>query len=104
MIPTTGSVIIDGVRSEDINLNALRANITIIPQDPVRLSPDMADADFLQILLSGSLRFNLVSFASSICHLLTPSRIPLVIMMMRNSMTRSNHPVSAKCGTPRRAR
>jgi ABC-type multidrug transport system fused ATPase/permease subunit len=48
MIPTTGSVVIDGLKTENINLKALRSNITIIPQDP--------------ILLSGSLRFNLVSY------------------------------------------
>lgn len=35
MIPTTGSVIIDGIRTENINLHALRTNVTIIPQDPV---------------------------------------------------------------------
>ncbi|WWC60298.1 uncharacterized protein I303_102867 [Kwoniella dejecticola CBS 10117] len=48
MIPTTGSVIIDGRRTEDVNLHALRSQVTIIPQDPV--------------LLSGSLRFNLDPF------------------------------------------
>ena len=47
MVPTTGSVMIDGVKTEKINLEALRSNVTIIPQDP--------------ILLSGSMRFNLVS-------------------------------------------
>jgi ABC-type multidrug transport system fused ATPase/permease subunit len=35
MIPTTGSVLIDGVKTERINLHALRSNVTIIPQDPV---------------------------------------------------------------------
>lgn len=48
MLPTTGSVIIDGKRTEHLNLHALRSNVTIIPQDP--------------ILLSGSLRFNLDPF------------------------------------------
>ncbi|KAK4688391.1 hypothetical protein P7C73_g1726, partial [Tremellales sp. Uapishka_1] len=48
MLPTTGSVIIDGIKTENINLHALRSNVTIIPQDPV--------------LLSGSLRFNLDPF------------------------------------------
>lgn len=48
MIPTTGSVIIDGRRTESVNLEALRSQVTIIPQDP--------------ILLSGSLRFNLDPF------------------------------------------
>ena len=48
MIPTTGSIIIDGRKTESINLHALRSNVTIIPQDP--------------ILLSGSLRFNLDPF------------------------------------------
>lgn len=45
MIPTSGCVIIDGRKTENTNLDALRANVTIIPQDPM--------------LLSGSLRFNL---------------------------------------------
>jgi ABC-type multidrug transport system fused ATPase/permease subunit len=35
MIPTTGSVIIDGMQTENMNLHALRTNVTIIPQDPV---------------------------------------------------------------------
>ncbi|WWC87878.1 uncharacterized protein L201_002776 [Kwoniella dendrophila CBS 6074] len=48
MIPTEGSVLIDGRKTEDINLHALRSHVTIIPQDPV--------------LLSGSLRFNLDPF------------------------------------------
>ena len=48
LIPTTGSIIIDGRRTEELNLHALRSNVTIIPQDP--------------ILLSGSLRFNLDPF------------------------------------------
>ena len=48
MIPTSGSVKIDGVRTDQINLHALRSAVTIIPQDP--------------ILLSGSLRFNLDPF------------------------------------------
>jgi ABC-type transport system involved in Fe-S cluster assembly fused permease/ATPase subunit len=38
MIPTTGTVTIDGVKTEDINLHALRSNVTIIPQDPVSLA------------------------------------------------------------------
>ncbi|KAL7418721.1 hypothetical protein Q5752_006404 [Cryptotrichosporon argae] len=48
MLPTTGSVIIDGIDTQKINLHDLRSNVTIIPQDP--------------ILLSGSLRFNLDPF------------------------------------------
>ncbi|WVR03866.1 hypothetical protein IAU60_000864 [Kwoniella sp. DSM 27419] len=48
MIPTEGTVFIDGLKTADINLHALRSNVTIIPQDPV--------------LLSGSLRFNLDPF------------------------------------------
>lgn len=48
MIPTTGLVKIDGLKTETINLQALRSAVTIIPQDPV--------------LLSGSLRFNLDPF------------------------------------------
>jgi ABC-type multidrug transport system fused ATPase/permease subunit len=54
MVPTTGSVKIDGLATEKINLEALRSNVTIIPQDPV--------------LLSGSMRFNLVSLHPSILH------------------------------------
>ncbi|WVQ93407.1 hypothetical protein IAU59_000477 [Kwoniella sp. CBS 9459] len=48
MLPTEGNVYIDGMKTKDINLHALRSNVTIIPQDPV--------------LLSGSLRFNLDPF------------------------------------------
>jgi ABC-type multidrug transport system fused ATPase/permease subunit len=48
MIPTTGSVYVDGMRTDEINLHDLRTHITIIPQDP--------------ILLSGTLRFNLDPF------------------------------------------
>jgi len=48
MIPTTGDVTIDGVKTANINLNDLRSHVTIIPQDP--------------ILLSGSMRFNLDPF------------------------------------------
>jgi ABC-type multidrug transport system fused ATPase/permease subunit len=48
MVPTTGTVIIDGKETDKINLHDLRTNVTIIPQDP--------------ILLSGTLRFNLDPF------------------------------------------
>ena len=48
LIPTTGNIIVDGRKIDEINLHALRSNVTIIPQDP--------------ILLSGSLRFNLDPF------------------------------------------
>lgn len=48
MIPTSGEVYIDGIRTDKINLHDLRSHVTIIPQDP--------------ILLSGSLRFNLDPF------------------------------------------
>ncbi|KAJ7472355.1 hypothetical protein B0H11DRAFT_1867129 [Mycena galericulata] len=44
-IPTEGSVYYDGMRTASINLDALRANITIIPQSPE--------------LLAGTLRHNL---------------------------------------------
>ena len=37
MIPTTGNIIIDGRKIEDLNLTALRSSVTIIPQDPVRI-------------------------------------------------------------------
>lgn len=48
MIPTSGHVTIDGLRTDEINLHDLRSHVTIIPQDPV--------------LLSGTLRFNLDPF------------------------------------------
>ncbi|KAG8972657.1 hypothetical protein FRC05_009668 [Tulasnella sp. 425] len=48
MIPTTGSVFFDGVDTQKINLDSLRNNITIIPQQPE--------------LLSGTLRYNLDPF------------------------------------------
>lgn len=48
LIPTEGSVVIDGIDTKKINLDSLRTHVTIIPQDPV--------------LLSGTLRFNLDPF------------------------------------------
>ncbi len=48
MIPTEGHIRISGLDSKAINLEALRSQITIIPQDP--------------ILLSGTLRSNLDPF------------------------------------------
>ncbi|KAL1411644.1 hypothetical protein Q8F55_002608 [Vanrija albida] len=51
MIPTSGTVLIDGLRTDKVNLHDLRSNVTIIPQDP--------------ILLSGTLRFNLDPFDES---------------------------------------
>ncbi|KAG8864753.1 hypothetical protein FRB96_003338, partial [Tulasnella sp. 330] len=48
MIPTTGKVFYDGIDTNEINLDALRNNITIIPQQPE--------------LMSGSLRQNLDPF------------------------------------------
>ncbi|KAG8900334.1 hypothetical protein FRC00_013442 [Tulasnella sp. 408] len=48
MIPTTGTVFIDGVDTQKINLDSLRNNITIIPQQPD--------------LISGTLRYNLDPF------------------------------------------
>ncbi|KAJ7080602.1 P-loop containing nucleoside triphosphate hydrolase protein [Mycena belliarum] len=47
-IPTEGSIMYDGVQTEDLNLDALRSSITIIPQVPE--------------LLSGTLRANLNPF------------------------------------------
>ena len=47
-IPTEGIVLLDGRKTGDINLNALRSNITIIPQHPE--------------LLNGTLRENLDPF------------------------------------------
>lgn len=38
MIPTTGKVYYDGVDTGKLNLDALRSNITIIPQQPELLS------------------------------------------------------------------
>lgn len=49
MIPTTGKVFFDGIATDTLNLDAVRSNITIIPQHPE--------------LLSGSLRLNLDPFA-----------------------------------------
>ncbi|EJU03262.1 P-loop containing nucleoside triphosphate hydrolase protein [Dacryopinax primogenitus] len=48
MIPTKGEVYLDGLPTSTINLNALRANLTIIPQEPV--------------LVSGTIRTNLDPF------------------------------------------
>ncbi|KAG8914835.1 hypothetical protein FRC00_010530 [Tulasnella sp. 408] len=48
MIPTTGTVLFDGVDTQKINLDSLRNNITIIPQQPE--------------LISGTLRHNLDPF------------------------------------------
>ncbi|KZT36273.1 P-loop containing nucleoside triphosphate hydrolase protein [Sistotremastrum suecicum HHB10207 ss-3] len=47
-IPTTGSVVFDGVDVSDLNLSALRSNVTIIPQHPE--------------LLAGTIRENLDPF------------------------------------------
>ena len=48
LIPSDGTVYYDGIATNRINLDALRSNITIIPQQPE--------------LLSGSLRQNLDPF------------------------------------------
>lgn len=48
MIPTTGKVYYDGIDTSTINLDALRSNVTIIPQQPE--------------LMSGTLRQNLDPF------------------------------------------
>ncbi|KAJ7643885.1 hypothetical protein FB45DRAFT_896346 [Roridomyces roridus] len=48
-IPTTGSVVYDGIETSELNLDALRSSITIIPQVPE--------------LLSGTLRANLDPFS-----------------------------------------
>lgn len=48
MIPTSGSVFIDGIDTKTINISALRSNVSCIPQDPV--------------LLEGTLRYNLDPF------------------------------------------
>jgi ABC-type multidrug transport system fused ATPase/permease subunit len=48
MIPITGAVFIDGIDTQSINLDALRSNVSCIPQDPV--------------LLEGTLRYNLDPF------------------------------------------
>jgi ABC-type multidrug transport system fused ATPase/permease subunit len=34
LIPTEGKVFIDGIATDELNLDALRSSITIIPQDP----------------------------------------------------------------------
>lgn len=48
MIPTSGNVYYDGMNTSALNLDALRSNITIIPQQPE--------------LMSGTLRQNLDPF------------------------------------------
>lgn len=35
LIPTTGKIHIDGKDTDDLNLDALRRSITVVPQDPV---------------------------------------------------------------------
>ncbi|KZT60642.1 hypothetical protein CALCODRAFT_553559 [Calocera cornea HHB12733] len=49
LIPVEGKVYLDGRLTDDLNLDALRNNVAIIPQDPT--------------LLSGTLRFNLDPFS-----------------------------------------
>ncbi|EJT98573.1 P-loop containing nucleoside triphosphate hydrolase protein [Dacryopinax primogenitus] len=56
MIPTTGVIYYDGMPTNDINLDALRSNLTIIPQDPT--------------LMSGTLRSNLDPFSQHDDHIL----------------------------------
>ncbi|KAG9126894.1 hypothetical protein FRC07_001505 [Ceratobasidium sp. 392] len=51
MIPTEGNVFYDGISTDSINLNALRSNITIIPQQPE--------------LMSGTVRQNLDPFSEN---------------------------------------
>ncbi|KAG8799885.1 hypothetical protein FRC16_004195 [Serendipita sp. 398] len=43
LIPTSGAVMYDGIATSHINLNALRNNITIIPQQPELLSGSVRD-------------------------------------------------------------
>jgi ABC-type multidrug transport system fused ATPase/permease subunit len=45
LIPTTGTILIDGIDTKTVNLDDLRSRVALVMQDPV--------------LLSGSLRFNL---------------------------------------------
>ncbi|KZT60640.1 P-loop containing nucleoside triphosphate hydrolase protein [Calocera cornea HHB12733] len=49
LIPTEGRVIFDGQSTNDLNLDVLRTNLAIIPQEPT--------------LMSGTLRFNLDPFS-----------------------------------------
>ncbi|KZT53818.1 hypothetical protein CALCODRAFT_486059 [Calocera cornea HHB12733] len=56
MIPTTGVIYFDGLPTNDINLDALRTNLTIIPQNPE--------------LMSGTLRSNLDPFSQHDDHVL----------------------------------
>ncbi|KZO93694.1 ATP-binding cassette transporter [Calocera viscosa TUFC12733] len=56
MIPTTGAIYFDGLSTNEINLDALRTNLTIIPQDPT--------------LMSGTLRSNLDPFSQHDDHML----------------------------------
>lgn len=48
LAPVEGSIIIDGLETGRINLDALRSKLSIIPQDPV--------------LFNGTLRYNLDPF------------------------------------------
>ena len=63
-IPTEGSVKYDGVQTSELNLDALRSSITIIPQVVSHHLVDLSRADALYQpeLLSGSLRANLDPF------------------------------------------
>jgi len=56
MIPTTGVIYFDGMATNEINLDALRGNLTIIPQDPT--------------LMTGTLRYNLDPFKQHDDHVL----------------------------------
>lgn len=54
MIPTSGKVFYDGIDTSNLNLDALRSNMTIIPQQPE--------------LMCGTLRQNLNPFEDTTMH------------------------------------
>ncbi|KAK4689027.1 hypothetical protein P7C73_g1078, partial [Tremellales sp. Uapishka_1] len=79
MIPTEGTIRISGVDMSKINLNALRSQLTIIPQDPV--------------LLAGTLRYNLDPFDSV-------DDMTLNDAMRISGLTSSSVPGSVGAATP----
>ncbi|KAG8908974.1 hypothetical protein FRB99_000077 [Tulasnella sp. 403] len=61
MIPTTGTVLFDGLDTRTINLDALRSSITIIPQQPELISGTLRQnldpfGDYDDLTLNGCLR------------------------------------------------
>lgn len=63
MIPTSGHVFYDGVNTSKLNLDAVRGNITIIPQQPELLVRRIASIPFERA--TDSLLSSLVLFAKT---------------------------------------